>query len=126
MYGPREIKSGKYATLIALFAEKMKNNEKLTVVRPGNQVRNFTHIDDIIDALILIGENGFGDEFGIGAKESFSVLETAKMFGGEIEFLPARKGNRLTAEVMTEKTEELGWRQKHKLKDYIDKIKDKR
>jgi UDP-glucose 4-epimerase len=126
VYGSREIKSGKYATLIALFAEKMKNNEKLTVVRPGNQVRNFTHIDDIIDALILIGENGFGDEFGIGAKESFSVLETAKMFGGEIEFLPARKGNRLTAEVMTEKTEELGWRQKHKLKVYIDKIKDKR
>jgi UDP-glucose 4-epimerase len=125
VYGLREIKSGKYATLIALFAEKMKNNEKLTVVKPGNQIRNFTHIDDIIDALMLIGENGFGDEFGIGAKESFSVLEIAKMFGGDVELLPARKGNRITAEVMIEKTEGLGWKQKHKVQDYIEKIKNK-
>ena len=51
VYGPREIQTGKYATLIALFKEKMKNNEILTIVSPGTQKRNFTHIDDIIDDL---------------------------------------------------------------------------
>ena len=79
VYGDREIKDGKYATLIALFKEKVKNKEPLTIVSPGTQKRNFTHIDDIIDGLILVGENGYGDEFGIGSGEAFSILEVAKM-----------------------------------------------
>lgn len=124
VYGDREIRKGKYATLIASFSEKMKNNEKLTVVKPGHQRRNFTHIEDIIDALMLIGENGFGDEFGIGAKESYSILEIAKMFGGEIELLEERKGNRMTADVMIAKTKSLGWKQKMNLEDYIKNMKN--
>ena len=108
VYGPREIKTGKYATLIALFNEKMKNGEPLTVVSPGNQKRNFTHIDDIIDALILVGENGYGDEFGIGCEESFSILEVAKQFNGTIKMLPERRGNRMNAEVVSDKTKALG------------------
>lgn len=119
VYGPREIKTGKYATLIALFKEKMKNGEPLTVVSPGNQKRNFTHVDDIIDALILVGENGYGDEFGIGSEESFSILEVANLFDGKIEMLPERRGNRMNAEVVSDKTKALGWNPKKHLVDYI-------
>jgi len=57
VYGPREIATGKYATLIALFKEKVKNNQSLTVVSPGTQKRNFTHVEDIINGLILVGEH---------------------------------------------------------------------
>lgn len=123
VYGPREIQTGKYATLIALFKEKMKNNEPLTIVSPGTQKRNFTHIDDIIDGLVLVGEEGYGDEFGIGSGEAFSILEVAQMYGGKIEMLPERKGNRMTADVISAKTEALGWSPKRKLADYIEKIK---
>ena len=123
VYGPREIKTGKYATLIALFKEKMKNGEPLTVVRPGNQKRNFTHIDDIIDALILVGENGYGDEFGIGSEESFSILEVAKLFNGSIKMSPERRGNRMNAEVVSDKTKALGWNPKKKLEDYINECR---
>jgi UDP-glucose 4-epimerase len=123
VYGPREIQTGKYATLIALFKEKMKNNESLTIVSPGTQKRNFTHIDDIVDGLILVGENGYGDEFGIGSGEAFSILEVAKMFDGKIEMLPERRGNRMSAEVIIDKTKALGWEPKRKLKDYIDECK---
>lgn len=123
VYGPREIKTGKYATLIALFKEKMRNNDDLTIVSPGTQKRNFTHIDDIIDGLILVGENGFGDEFGIGSDESFSILEVAKIYGGRIEMLPERRGNRMTAEVVSEKTKALGWSAKRKLEDYIEECR---
>jgi len=124
VYGSREIQTGKYATLIALFKEKMKNAESLTIVSPGTQKRNFTHIDDIIDGLVLVGENGYGDEFGIGSDEAFSILEVAQMFGGEIQMLPERRGNRMTAEVMTEKTKALGWSPKRKLKDYIEECRE--
>ncbi|MDA8871438.1 NAD-dependent epimerase/dehydratase family protein [Flavobacteriaceae bacterium] len=123
VYGPREIKTGKYATLIALFKEKMKNGDPLTVVSPGNQKRNFTHIDDIIDALILVGENGYGDEFGIGSEESFSILEVAKQFNGRIKMLPERRGNRMTAEVVSDKTKALGWSPKKHLVEYINECR---
>lgn len=123
VYGPREIQTGKYATLIALFKEKMKNNEALTIVSPGTQKRNFTHIDDIIDGLILVGENGYGDEFGIGSEEAFTIKEVAELYGGEIVMLPERRGNRMTAEVISDKTKALGWQPKRKLKDYIDECR---
>jgi UDP-glucose 4-epimerase len=126
VYGNREISSGKYATLIAIFKEKIKNNLPLTVVSPGSQKRNFTHIDDIISGLVLVGEEGFGDDFGIGYSESYTILEIAEMFGGKIEMLPERKGNRMTADLVTAKTEALGWKAKKSIKEYIeDHVKTK-
>ena len=123
VYGKREISTGKYATLIALFKSQLSRGEPLTVVSPGTQRRNFTHIDDIIDGLVLVGEKGFGDGFGIGSHESYSVMEIARMFGGEIQLLPERMGNRMTANVITEKTEALGWRSKKSIFDHIAEFK---
>ncbi len=130
VYGPREIQDGKYATLIALFKEKMRKNEPLTVVSPGIQRRNFTYIGDVINALILVGENGYGDEFGIGSNESFTIEEIAHMFletegidNNALVMLPERKGNRMRADVITAKTEALGWKSTGSIKDYISKMK---
>jgi len=122
-YGQREISTGKYATLIALFKEKFKKDEALTVVSPGAQKRNFTHVDDIVSGLILVGENGYGDEYGIGNPETFSVLEIAKMFGDNIVMLPERKGNRMVADVMTAKTHALGWSPTISIVDHIKEFK---
>ena len=124
VYGKREISTGKYATLIALFREKLKKDEPLTVVSPGTQKRNFTHIDDIINGLVLVGENGFGDEFGIGSSKAYSILEIAQMFGGKIEMLPERQGNSMTADVVTAKTEALGWKVTKTIEDYIREFKN--
>ena len=119
VYGPREISSGKYATLIGLFTQLKSKNEDMTVVSPGSQRRNFTHVEDIINGLILVGENGHGDDFGIGSSESFTVMEIAQMFGGNIKILPERPGNRMVADIITEKTEKLGWKASWSIKDYI-------
>ncbi len=133
VYGPREIATGKYATLIALFTEKMKKGEPLTVVSPGTQKRNFTHINDIINALVKVGEEGYGDEFGIGSGEAYTILEVAEMFldmskeeaikEGKLIMLPERKGNRMAADVMSEKTKALGWEPKMRLPDYIEQLR---
>jgi UDP-glucose 4-epimerase len=45
------------------------------------------------------------------------------MFGGVIEMLPERKGNRMAADIITNKTKELGWAPKYNLRDYIQAIK---
>jgi len=122
VYGEREISDGKYATLIALFIRKYMNGEKLSVVSPGTQKRNFTYIDDIIDGIVLVGEKGNGDEYGIGNQQAYSILEIAEIFNSEIEMLPERKGNRMTADVMTSKTSALGWSAKASVREYIKKI----
>ena len=121
-YGGRELSHGKYATLIGKYQKLYKEGAKsLPVVRPGTQLRNFTHVSDIISALILVGEKGEGDGFGIGADESFSILDVVSMFGCDHQWLDERKGNRMTAELITTKTKDLGWSPKIKLCDYIEK-----
>jgi UDP-glucose 4-epimerase len=122
VYGGREISSGKYATLIAIFSEQYKRKIPLTIVSPGTQLRNFTHIDDIISGLILVGDKGFGNNYGIGCLESFSIIEIAEAFKAKIKFLPERKGNRMGAEVVCQKTKELGWEETMSVMDYISLI----
>ncbi len=122
VYGPREM-SGSFGTLVKIFTELHRNGQPLTIVSPGTQVRNFTHVDDIVDGLVLVGEKGEGDEFGIGCPDSFSVREVAEMFGGEIIMMPERKGNRMTSSVLSTRTEALGWSAKRRLPEYIDKVK---
>jgi UDP-glucose 4-epimerase len=76
-------------------------------------------VQDIINGLILVGEEGYGDDYGIGSPEAFSILEIASLFKTKIEMLPERPGNRMTADVVTSKTEALGWAPKHSIKEYI-------
>ena len=121
VYGQNEIAEGPYATLIAKYINLYNSGvRKLPVVKPGLQRRNFTHIDDITEALVMIGEKGLGDNFGIGNDKSYSIIEIAELFNCEIDFLPERKGNRMSAPIVSEKTKSLGWKAKHKLSDYID------
>jgi UDP-glucose 4-epimerase len=121
VYGPGE-RSGAYGTLVEIFRQKHLHGEPLSVVTPGTQRRNFTHIDDIVDGLLLVGDKGEGDEFGLGATEAYSVLEVAQMFGGPIEMVPERKGNRMDATLDTTKATGLGWSAKKKLPEYIKNI----
>lgn len=125
VYGGREISSGSYATLVAIFKQQYKNREALTVVSPGTQKRNFTHVEDIIKGLLMVGKKGLGDEFGIGSSQSFSILELAKMFNCDVDFLPERRGNRRTAKVVCDKTKKLGWVETHSIKRHVEQfIKD--
>jgi UDP-glucose 4-epimerase len=125
VYGGREIRDGKYATVIAKFKKLYKLNKPLTVVKPASQKRNFTHIDDIISGLIIAAEKGVGDNYGIGSFDSYSILEVANLFGSKIKFIKKRKGNRLSAELKNKKMINLGWCPKNNLKDFIDDFKNK-
>lgn len=122
VYGPGE-RAGAYGTVIEIFRQKHVAGEPLPIVTPGTQKRNFTNIADIIDGLILVGAKGEGDEFGLGASEAYSVLEVATLFGGMVEMLPERKGNRMEATLDTTRAEALGWSAKKKLADYIKEIR---
>jgi len=120
VYGPNEISKGKYATVIAKFLNlKRKKANYLPITKPGIQRRRFTHIDDIINGLILVGRYGIGDDFGIGADKSYNIIEIAKMLKMNYKLMPLKKGNRINAKLMTSKTKKLGWKPLKNLKDYL-------
>jgi len=124
VYGGREISAGAYSTIMGIFKEQYLAEKPLSVVSPGTQRRNFTHIDDIVNGLLLVGEKGHGDEYGIGATENYSILEIAEMFGNKIEMLPERQGNRMESKLDIRRiTQELGWKATKKLTEYIEAIK---
>lgn len=122
VYGPREISAGSYATVIGIFKDQFKSGRPLTVVSPGTQLRNFTYIDDIVRGLMLVGERGHGDEYGLGSKEKYSILDIAKMFNTDIVMLPERKGNRMSSDIDLTKSRALGWHVERGVQDYIQEI----
>jgi UDP-glucose 4-epimerase len=121
VYGPGE-RAGKYGTVVEIFRQKMEKGEPLTIEEPGTQERNFTHIDDIVEGLILVGEKGEGEEFGLGCPDAYSILDLAKMFGGEIKMIPSRRGNRKDSMLDTSKSRAIGWTPKKKLSDYVAEV----
>jgi len=121
VYGPGE-RSGRYGTVIEIFRQLFLQGKPLPVTAPGTQRRIFTHIEDIVDGLLLVGEKGEGDEFGLGAETSYSILELAKLFGSPIEMLPETAGNRFQATLDSTKARAIGWQARHKLVDYIRSI----
>ena len=94
VYGPGQIKRGKMSTVIGIFEDHYLKKKPLPVVRPGTQSRRFTHIDDTINTCFLAWKNNKCRFYSISNKESFSILEVAKLFNSKIIFLPKRKGER--------------------------------
>jgi UDP-glucose 4-epimerase len=97
VYGPRHIKSGEMATVIGIFEDQYKKDRPLTVVRPGTQMRRFTHIQDTIDVCYEAWLKNKCAHYSILNKKSYSIKEVAKMFGSKIKLLKARPGERFVS-----------------------------
>ena len=82
------------ATVIGIFEHCYRTKKPLTVVKPGNQSRRFTHISDTIDVCYLAWKNNKCRHYSISNHKSYTILEVAKMFGSKIKFLPKRSGER--------------------------------
>ena len=94
VYGPNQIRSGDMATVIGIFEEQYKKKIPLTVVKPGNQTRRFTHITDTVEACYVAWKKNKCRHYSISNRKSFSILQVAKMFNSKIKYLPFRPGER--------------------------------
>ena len=124
VYGPGE-RAGvdNYGTVIETFRQQHVRGEALTVSAPGTQTRAFTHVEDTVDGLVRIAQSTAQDEFGICSNDVYSLLDVARMFGGEVVMRPQTKSTRSTGAIDTEKLEALGWMQRHTLKEYFESQK---
>ena len=94
VYGPRQICTGKMATIIGIFEDAYKRNKPLPIVKPGTQSRMFTHIFDTVDVCFLAWKLNKCRHYSISNRRSFSIIEIAKMFGSKVKYLPKRSGER--------------------------------
>ena len=81
VYGPYQLLEGGYTTLIGKWINNISKSLPCEIYGDGEQRRDFTHVDDIIDALILIIEKeAYGNKFELGRGENISINKVAKMF----------------------------------------------
>ena len=121
VYGPRQIKTGDMATVIGIFENQYLNKKPLTVVKPGTQTRRFTHINDTVKICYEAFKANKCKYYSISNKNSYSILEVAKMFKSKIKFLEPRSGERY-ASALTKITFNNKINQKFgklQLKDYV-------
>jgi UDP-glucose 4-epimerase len=148
VYGDRQIETGEYATVIGVFEEQIRKNKPLTITGNGQQRRDFTHVDDIVSALMLMGEKDLCNEiFNLGTGTNFSINEVAGIFqhhvgifeddpvgifedpdklekmlreSSSVVYLPGRPGEAQdTLADISFTQEKLGWTPTQSLRDYI-------
>lgn len=129
VYGPGEIVDGKWAAVIGLWRRQVRDGESITIVGDGEQRRDFTHIDDIIDALIKIGfeDKTTEDAWELGTGFNYSLNEVADLFierfGCEKTYIPPQRGNyQQTLRENDLALKELEWEPVDRLKEYIKEL----
>lgn len=121
VYGKRQIRKGKMATVIGIFENQYLTGKALTVVKPGTQTRRFTHVSDTIDVCFKAWKLNKCRHYSISHKKSYSLMNVAKMFNSNIKYLPRRKGERYASALtnMSYNNEVIKYFGKIDLKEYI-------
>ena len=130
VYGKYQLTEGAYCTLIGIFERLYNNNQPLTITGDGEQRRDFTHVDDIVDGLIRCGKGLtssndklviMGKTFELGRGKNYSINEIADTFGDyPREYIDGRPGEmRNTLNTDTMAKDMLGWNPKGDVIDYI-------
>ena len=129
VYGPGEIIDGDWAAVIGIWRRQVRDGEKITIVGDGEQRRDFTHVDDIVSALILIAEgiSEHEDAWELGTGLNYSINEVYEMFkekfGSESVYIPDQPGNyRKTLRENDDMLDRFGWKPQDRLKGYIDSL----
>ena len=121
VYGPGQILSGPMSTVIGVFETQFKKKKPLTIVKPGSQKRDFTHIDDIIRGCYLALIKGKQSEYMLCSKRQYTILQIAKMFKTKIKYVPQRDGERSVVSIPNNNAlNHLGYKPKIIIKDYIN------
>lgn len=123
VYGPREPIKGPYAPVVGLFLRQFRAGEVLTVVPDGTQRRDFTHVDDVVNANMLammIDHDHYGEIFNVGTGTNHSVLELAAMISDQTKMIEPRLGEAyITLANNTKIKKVLGWEPKENIEQYI-------
>ena len=84
VYGPHEVIEGDWAAVIGIWRRQVRDNQPITIVGDGEQRRDFTHVHDIVDALLELQTVKTSldilDAWELGTGMNYSINQVADMF----------------------------------------------
>jgi UDP-glucose 4-epimerase len=123
VYGPREPIKGQYAPVIGLFKRQSREGLPMTIVGDGEQRRDFTYIDDIVEANVKsIKKSALETKiYNVGTGKNYSINEITNMIGGEVKIISDRPAEvRETLADIQTTVEDLSWHPRHSLEEMIN------
>jgi len=130
VYGPRQDPYGE-AGVVAIFSEKMLNEEETNIFGDGEQMRDYVYVGDVVKVNILCLENGDNDIFNIGTgrftsvNQLFSEMKELTHYSKEAVNKPARAGELIRSSLDVGKAKDkLGWKPEVDLRDGLKKTID--
>ena len=126
VYGEYQLTDGDYCCVLGIFERQYKSYEPLTITGDGEQRRDFTHVEDIVDGLVRCGESieeVDGEIFELGNGENYSINEVVDAFGDYMrEYIDERPGEmKETLNTDNKAQEILGWKPKGDIIKFIRK-----
>lgn len=130
VYGPNEILEGDWAAVVGIWRRQVRDGENITIIGDGEQRRDFTHVDDIVDALHKVGflNEKHEDAWELGCGVNYSINEMFQMFKEKFPhiqsvYLPDQPGNyRKTLRENDDSLERLDWKPEDRLNHYIQSL----
>ena len=125
VYGDYMQNEGEYRTVLSIFLEQYRYGKSLTITGDGEQRRDFTHVDDIVDAMMKVVQlNKWGNTYELGRGKNHSINEVAEMFGAMspddvkyIDEIPGETRDTLCRSELARK--KLRWKPKINLNEWI-------
>ena len=118
VYGHHQASDGAYCNVLGIFERQFKNGEPLTITGDGEQRRDFTNVEDIVDGLIRVSHRTtlgrhIGEEFEFGNGKNYSINELVEGFGKEYpkEYISKWEGEVRESLCVDKKAmKEIGWK----------------
>ena len=127
VYGPRARTSGTYGAVFGVFLAQLLAKEPLTIVGDGEQMRDFTFVSDVVDALLTVAASDkIGEIYNVGSGKPVSVNELVRLLGSPPSVnIPKRPGEPdCTWADISKIRAELGWEPKVSFADGVRVMRD--
>jgi dTDP-L-rhamnose 4-epimerase len=127
--GPRQSLFNHYSGICRIFVSRAKRGEPLLIYEDGKQTRDFVHVQDVVDANMLVLESDRANfqAFNVGSGQPISVLE---YFGAVRDKIGPhvighvsgeyRKGDNRHSVSCVEKLQAIGWEPRRNLSTILD------
>ena len=121
VYGPRSRTSGTYGAVFGVFLAQKLAQKPFTVVGDGNQTRDFTHVSDVVNAVVTAAHSDLSQKiFNVGSGKTISINRIAELLEGPVVNIPKRPGEPdCTFADINKIIEELNWSPKVSIEEGV-------
>ena len=124
VFGPRSRTTGVYGAVFGVFLAQKLHGRPFTVVGDGKQTRDFTYVDDVVDAFYTAARSTLSNEFmNVGSSGHYSVNRLVELLEGPTTYIPRRPGEPdCTFADVSKIQQKLGWKARISFEEGVKRI----